>query len=186
MSWLQQVFQGIAQLQPMLIVCPWQQAVRVRLGARARLLGPGLHLKLPLVDRVYVQNTRLRLVNLPVQTVTTKDRKTVTLSSIVGFSVSDALQLFQELQHPEDAISNHALAGVARAIATTTAEQLDAEYVGFLENSVRDQLQDLAKSWGVVIKHVRITDLAFVRTYRLIQDTKWSWGSGLQMDKQAQ
>ena len=62
-------------------VMPWEQAIFIRAGKGERVLGKGLYFKIPFIDRVYIQQTRLRIIDLPVQTVSTLDRKSTRLNS---------------------------------------------------------------------------------------------------------
>jgi hypothetical protein len=39
-------------------VAPWERALRVRLGKRVTLLGPGVHLRIPVADRVFGDSGR--------------------------------------------------------------------------------------------------------------------------------
>lgn len=54
-------------------VMPWEQALRIRKGSKVTLLGAGLYFKIPFIDAVYVQTTRMRMIDTPMQTMSTKD-----------------------------------------------------------------------------------------------------------------
>ena len=90
MESLHQLLQQIGRMFVWLvIVAPWEQAIRVRLGRRVRLLPAGAYLVIPFIDRVYRQTIRRRLSIIPPQTLTTRDGKSVTLGSAVGYSIVD-------------------------------------------------------------------------------------------------
>ena len=54
------------------IVAPWEQGLRVRAGKHVLLLKPGLHVRIPYIDQVFIQSSRLRIVHLAMQTVLTE------------------------------------------------------------------------------------------------------------------
>src|SRR6267142_243142 len=80
-------------LQWWFIVEPWEQAVRVRFGKNVHLFNGGTHFRVPFFDSVYTQNVRRRMTSIGSQTVTTRDRKLVTIHSTLGFTIVDVLLL---------------------------------------------------------------------------------------------
>lgn len=148
-----------------IVIAPWEEGLRVRLGRRITILHAGPHLRVPFIDAVYVQSTRRRIVNLPIQTVTTRDGKTLTFSGTLGYSIADVLKLYSTLHHAHDTIQNFALQALAERVSVEDAERLSAGALGSLT-------LDLAP-YGISETKISVTDFAFVRTYRLISDQKW-------------
>lgn len=156
------------------IVVPWEAGVRVRFGRWVRVLGPGPHLRLPFVDRVFVQSTRLRYTDLPVQTITTLDGSTVTVSGTVGFLVSDIRILYETLHHASDTIMNLAMAAVAESVRSRRLDQCKPAEI---ESEVTGKI-DLSK-FGLGDARFSLIDFAVVRAIRLINGQKWSHGDEL-------
>ena len=50
------------------IVAPWEQALRIRLGKRVKLCKAGCYLRIPFIDRIYRQSIRRRLSYFQTQT----------------------------------------------------------------------------------------------------------------------
>lgn len=156
------------------IIAPWEQGLRVRLGCRITVLRAGPHLRVPFVDSVYVQSTRRRVVNLPIQTVTTRDGKTLTFSGTVSYAIADVAKLYATLHHAHDTLQNLALQALAERVSSgvgLTAQQLVSINL------------DLS-NYGIVDTELCVTDFAFVKTYRLISDQKWG-GQGDALNTQA-
>lgn len=161
------------------MVAPWEQALRVRAGKHVRRLQPGVHLRVPFLDTVYVQSVRLRVAHLSIQNVMTRDRKALTTAGAIGYAVADIEQLYQRLHHAQDTLANLA----AMAIAATAA-QMDADTL------TPDSLAEAAtarlhfEAYGLTDVSLRVTDFAFVRTYRLISDVRWGgYGDALNVEK---
>jgi regulator of protease activity HflC (stomatin/prohibitin superfamily) len=155
-------------------IAPWESAVRVRLGNRVAVLGPGVHLRIPYVDDVFQQSVRMRIATVPTQTVTTWDNRTLTLGATIGFQIVDVLRLYQTLHHPEGTIVNMVLEAIAGEVARTPASELQPASLAHRAASELD-----LERFGLGAVTVRITDFAFVRTYRLIQDQRWgNYGDG--------
>ncbi len=169
MNWITDLFNHVSKIfQWWIIVLPWEQGIRVRLGKHKTLLHKGIYLKLPVIDQVFIQTTRIRFISLPIQTLTTLDGETVTINGSVGYCITNIEKLYETIYNPESTIS--AISG--RAIA---------EYVA--SHNIKDCLPEHIKSQGInILKEsdyglgdlqFAITGYAKVKTFRLIQDASW-------------
>jgi hypothetical protein len=170
LSWIGQLVGGIRGLFVWwVIVTPWEQALRVRAGRRLRKLGPGLHFRVPYIDVVFRQAMRLRMCDLAVQTVTTKDGRTLTLRAQVAYEILDLGVLYNTLHEGERAIDNMARGAIAKFVA-------ENEAIACAPSAIEERcaaLLDLGE-FGLRVRSVQITDYAFVRTYRVIKQDVWS------------
>lgn len=147
------------------IVTPWEKAVRVRGGKKVKVVGEGIYFKIPFFDSVYIQNTKVRVVDLPVQTITTLDKQTLTISSIVGYSIDDILTLYNTLYHPDSTIANIVMGRISEYISTHNLDECSPQKV---ESAMKRELNKT--EFGISYKYVRVVSHAVVRTYRLIGD----------------
>lgn len=147
------------------IIMPWEQGIRVRKGSNVTLLTKGIYLKLPIIDSIYVQTTRIRVISLPVQTLTTKDGKTVSIIASSGYSIKDIKKLYYELFHPEMTIRNIVMGSIAEYISTNNYEDCVPSKV---EESVNSLLN--GDDYGLDNMSIKVIGYALVKTYRLIQD----------------
>lgn len=150
------------------VVNPWERALRVRLGKHVVKLGPGVHLKIPFVDAVFKQSVRRRLANLPLQTLTTRDGKTLSLSGVVGYAVADLDQLYATLQHAEDTIINLALAAIADFVHTH--DTADCQPADVATEAVATMSLE---KYGLGEVSIHLTDFVYAKAYRLLSDTQW-------------
>lgn len=174
MTWLQQLSEWLATFKCWYVIQPWESAIRVRVGKRIMDIGPGFHLRLPFLDQVYIQNTRLRVLNLPVQTVTNKAGDTLTMSAIVCWRIENVRLIYEQLHHPEDWLYNTVLAACAQAAIESDVLSADA----IAPRAAEIANHKMVVSNGLVIVSVAITDFAKVMTLRLITgegNTGWSW-----------
>jgi hypothetical protein len=158
-------------------VTPWEQAIRVRLGRHLKLLRPGVHLKIPLLDLVYLQSVRMRVTQLPRQTIISKDNHTITLTAAIGYEICDIGMLYKTLHHPEDTISNLAQAAIVRYVSTHPLSEC-------MPLAIEAELKamDLA-CYGLHSAEIFINDFAVARTYRVIGDYgNYAWGAKLSTD----
>ena len=157
------------------VVMPWESAVRVWLGRHSMILGPGVHLRVPVLHAIYKQSVRLRVMNLTVQTVTTRDGKTVTLSAAVAFVISDILRLYESVHDFGNSLGNLALSAIAEYVQAHDGSDC---VPGKIQAAAAEAID--GARFGLSEMQVFITDFAFVRTYRLISDQRWGVFSGAQ------
>jgi len=160
-----------------IIIQPWEAGIRVRCGKHLKKLTPGLYFRIPYFDNVYVQETRLRVCEVPMQTCTTKDLQTITIKSAVGYSITDIEKLYNTLYHPETSILNIAMSEVASKLFQTSSKDIIPVDIEQMALKSLD-----GKDYGIRFEYFKITNFAAVRTYRLIQDQTYSW-EGLKMDE---
>lgn len=169
------VFQSI---KIWIIVQPWETGIIVRNGSRVKKLNKGIYFRIPYFDSVYIQESRLRVASLPIQTLTSKDLKTITLNSSVGYSITSIETLYNTLYHPETTIQNMAMSEIADFIFKSNLNDINPHSI---EVAVLEKLN--ATKYGLKFEYFRITNFAVVRTFRLIQDGQsWSY-EGLEMNK---
>lgn len=160
----------------LIMLAPWEQAVRVRLGKRVKVLGAGVHLRIPFADVIYRQSIRRRASMCGTITVTTRDGKTITLSLALQYAIGDLRKLYETLHDAEDTIEMNAVGLAARYVA---AHDFDSCLPSAIENEVRLRLH--LENFGLMDVEVFITTFAVVRTYRIIQGEprEWKRGAGL-------
>lgn len=159
-------------------ILPWERAVHVRMGKRVHILSEGMHLRIPFIDQVYTQTTRLRVMQGPPQTVTTRDGKTLMLVMAIGYTITDIEKVYRGIFHPEQSLSNM----VQGAIADFVSASLLTECIpSHIEARVKEAMD--STGYGLSFEYVKVTGFAQVRTYRMIQDGHWL-PDGLRMEEQ--
>lgn len=158
------------------IVQPWQIGLIVRNGNRIREVTSGIYFKIPYFDSVFVQENRMRIISFPMQTITTKDGASVTLSTSLGYTIESIGTLYKTLYHPESTLQNMAMAFVSDYIYATNFKEIDLQA---LEVIVMNKLK--TENYGLNFSFFKFTNFANVKTFRLIQDTNWVY-EGLSLD----
>jgi regulator of protease activity HflC (stomatin/prohibitin superfamily) len=151
----------------------------VRLGKRVKSLSPGLHLCLPLLDRVHTQNSRLRVINVQTQTLSTKDNKTIIVGGTISYRITNLETLFCQLQQPEDGLTELVQERVARHVTETNSQDL---LTRSLTDSVNNGLNG-GERYGLSELRYYVTDYSYVRTLRLVMDQRYaSWSDRIQLE----
>jgi hypothetical protein len=155
------------------VVAPWERAVRARGGKHASVLGPGLHLKIPFLDRVSLVSVRTRMLSSTGQTMRLRDGRSVTVNIAVQFSIADVLRLFETISNPETTILLSAQAAVARAMLSQDGESVTAQRVEEIAGAAMPGAE-----WGLGDVRVWVTSFVQAKTYRLMMH-EYTQTSGL-------
>src|SRR5438105_14895181 len=131
-----------------------------RFGRYVRTLEPGLALIIPIVDRVGARlNMMETVLEVPQQSVITRDNAVVTVDAIVFYQVLDAAKAAYEVGNLQLAILNLVTTNIRTVIGSMTLD-------GPLPARERINTQLLAvvdaatTAWGVKVQRVEIKDIA--------------------------
>ena len=128
-------------------VVPQSRAFVVeRLGAFRTVWGVGLHIKVPLFERV-AKNVSLKeqVVDFPPQPVITKDNVTMQIDTVIYFQITDPKLYAYGVENPMSAIEN---------LTATTLRNIIGDLE--LDQSILDEATD---NWGIKVNRVELKNI---------------------------
>ena len=156
------------EIKPLVIIRDYEEAVLLRFGKFKSVLKPGLHFKLPLFDEVIDQHVVVTTLSLDAQSLYTKDKQNIVVKGVIKYKIGDVKIFLLEVWDAQDALSDMASSIIKNVImAMTLDECTDSE----IDNTLTKKVRVEAKKWGVEVQQVTLTDLAPIRSFRLINDT---------------
>jgi len=159
-------------LFPVRWVQPWEGGVRITSFLHwqwVSAVGPGLHFKIPLIQLIEVTDVATTTDNLPPQTLTTKDGRSVTAAGIVKYNVKDVRPLFTAVVNRMDVLRDVSLGAIARVVRERTWDEAQNS-VGAMEKEVRDAIASEVNKFGFKVERFTFSDFGVVRTIRLLQE----------------
>jgi len=157
-----------AYLMPAIIIPNYEEAVLLRNGKFIKVLGPGFHVKLPIFDEVISHHVVVTTLSLSSQSLYTQDKQNIVVKGVIKYKIADVKIFLLEVFDAQDALADMTQSIIKNIIITTPLEQcLDLELDNLLTKKVRVE----ARKWGVEIQQVTLTDIAPIRSYRIINDS---------------
>jgi regulator of protease activity HflC (stomatin/prohibitin superfamily) len=129
-------------------------------GRYTRTLAPGLHVLIPVMERVgYRMNMKEQVIEIPSQDVITRDNAMVRVDGVTFFQVLNAAKAAYEVDALEPAIVNLTMTNVRTVMGSMDLDEL-------LSN--RDQINakllqvvdSATEAWGVKVTRIEIKDIA--------------------------
>jgi regulator of protease activity HflC (stomatin/prohibitin superfamily) len=155
------------QIIPITIIPHYQEAVLLRLGKFKAVLKPGLHWKIPFFDEVIDHHVVVTTLSLPAQSLYTKDKQNIVAKGVVKYKIADVKTFLLEVYDAKDAISDMTQSIIKSIITDLSLEDcINTDIDSILTKKSRVE----ARKWGVEIQQVTLTDIAPIRSFRLIND----------------
>ena len=137
------------------IVRPFEKGVVERLGKYQRTYDPGLHMIVPVVDRLQKVDMRESVVDIPPQEVITKDNVVVTVDAVVYYEATDPVKLLYNVANFYVAATKLAQTNLRNVVgemaldeSLTSREKINA--------ALRQILDDATDKWGVRVVRVEL------------------------------
>jgi regulator of protease activity HflC (stomatin/prohibitin superfamily) len=157
-----------SKILPVVIIPDYAEAVQLRFGRFKKVFKPGLHFKLPFVDEIIEQHVVVTTISLPAQSLYTKDKQNIVVKGVIKFKIAETKIFLLEVYDAQDALSDMTQSIIKNVIISMSLQEcIDIEVDNILTKKVRAE----AKKWGVEVQQVTLTDIAPIRSYRLINDT---------------
>jgi regulator of protease activity HflC (stomatin/prohibitin superfamily) len=149
------------------IIPSYEEGVQLRFGKFKKVLHPGIHFKLPFGDEILHQHVVVTTLSLPAQSLYTLDKQNFVVKGVVKYKIADVKTFLLEVYDAKDALSDMTMSIIKNIVISIPAEKcIDPE----LDNLLTKKARVEAKKWGVDIQQVTLTDVAPIRSYRLIND----------------
>lgn len=142
------------------IVNDYERAVKLRLGKRTHKdeLKGGLHLLTPCVDKILTIDIREKLLDIPKQSIVTKEGLSLRVDAVVYYKVFDATRALLGIQNVHQAILMLAQTKLREILGTQTFDQIQTERTA-IADALKKIVDEATDAWGIDVTRVEITDI---------------------------
>lgn len=157
------ILHNLMSLLPFVIIYSYEGGVRWTFGRNPVCLKPGFHWKIWFVHSIETITVVDDFIELPIQSIITKDEKLVCFSVNIGYRINDVVRHFCEVDDFQRATVGISMTHLAQRVREQSLTEL-VQDLKKLENSLQGTLTTRMKNWGTEIFSVGFTNFAQVPT----------------------
>jgi regulator of protease activity HflC (stomatin/prohibitin superfamily) len=137
------------------IIRPWQKGLVERLGKYQRIANAGLTLIIPFMERLLKVDMREQVVDVPPQSVITKDNVVVEVDAVVYYEVTDPVKVTYNVANFYTAATKLAQTNLRNLVGDLALdESLTSREV--INTKLRQILDDATDKWGTKVTRVEL------------------------------
>jgi regulator of protease activity HflC (stomatin/prohibitin superfamily) len=137
------------------IIRPWQKGLVERLGKYQRTADAGLSLIIPFMERLIKVDMREQVVDVPPQSVITKDNVVVDVDAVVYYEVTDPVKVTYNVANFYAAATKLAQTNLRNLVGDLALdESLTSREV--INTKLRQILDDATDKWGTKVTRVEL------------------------------
>ena len=137
----------------------FQRGVLFSYGKFSRILNPGWHVVLPVIQSYKKIDIRTKTVDVPEQEAITKDNVSVKINAVLYYKIFDAAKAVIAVENYNYAVSQLAQTTMRNMVGAVSLDELLAEREKI--SSAMCQILDTATDpWGIKVENVELKDIS--------------------------
>ncbi len=140
------------------VAAQWEKVVILRFGSFLDVKGPGVIYVIPFIDYAKFVDLRILTLNIPAQSVITKDNVPLAIDGVVFFNVADVERAIINIQDYRFAISQYAQNSLRDIVGGLSLDEVLSERER-IQQEICIHFQEMVKDWGINVNSVRILDI---------------------------
>ncbi|MFN0008520.1 MAG: SPFH domain-containing protein [Planctomycetota bacterium] len=140
------------------VVYDGQHALKFTLGRAREVVGPGVHFKLPIIQRFTVQNTKHTTLDLEPQVIQLKDDLVYEVDAKLIYQIVDLRKAIIEIDNLVTGLQNRVVMAVQRVVQAQDRESIRDTVR--LAQEVHRALAPIEPEWGAKVLHFGFSNIS--------------------------
>ncbi len=144
------------------VVYQYERGVKFTLGKYSGIMGPGLRLVIPVIQKWERVDLRVKVIDVPQQDAMTKDNVSVNVNAVLYFKVIDADKSIIKVEH-----YNYAVSQLAQTTMRDVVGEVSLDHLLSKRDEISDRIKEIVDKatdqWGIKVisvdlKHIELPD----------------------------
>ena len=137
----------------------YERGVKLKFGKYSKILNPGWHVILPIIESMSKVDIRTKAVDVPEQDAITKDNVSIRINAVLYYKIFDASKAVLAVENFRFAVAQLAQTTMRNAVGAVTLDDLLSERDKISEEICK--VVDLATDpWGIKVENVELKDVS--------------------------
>eukprot|EP01022_Parablepharisma_sp_SALTPOND_P024141 TRINITY_DN530_c0_g1_i1.p1 TRINITY_DN530_c0_g1~~TRINITY_DN530_c0_g1_i1.p1 ORF type:complete len:338 (-),score=19.52 TRINITY_DN530_c0_g1_i1:63-1076(-) len=145
---------------PYITVPQGTAGIMTKFGKAYKIVDPGLYFINQITEELHLVDIKIKISDVPRQMVMTKDNVSVDIDSVVYWHIMDPFVAMFHVQNVSSALMERTMTTLRDTIGAHTLQNV-IENREVLAAEIRKIIDEIARSWGVVVESILIKDLKF-------------------------
>lgn len=137
----------------------YQRGILFSFGKFSRILKPGWHIVLPIINRVVKIDIRTKTVDVPEQEAITRDNVSIRINAVLYYKIFDASKAVISVENYNYAVSQLAQTTMRNVVGSVTLDELLSER-DKLSTQICQIVDEATDPWGIKVENVELKDIA--------------------------
>ena len=137
----------------------YQRGILFSFGKFSRILKPGWHIVLPIINRVVKVDIRTKTVDVPEQEAITRDNVSIRINAVLYYKIFDASKAVISVENYNYAVSHLAQTTMRNIVGSVTLDELLSER-DKLSTQICQIVDEATDPWGIKVENVELKDIA--------------------------
>lgn len=137
----------------------YQRGILFSCGKFSRILKPGWHIVLPIINRVVKVDIRTKTVDVPEQEAITRDNVSIRINAVLYYKIFDASKAVISVENYNYAVSQLAQTTMRNVVGSVTLDELLSER-DKLSTQICQIVDEATDPWGIKVENVELKDIA--------------------------
>jgi regulator of protease activity HflC (stomatin/prohibitin superfamily) len=170
-GWIGELFAWFVSLLPHLDLCRvTHRGLKFKRGGKVRVIEPGLYWWWPCVTEVVTMPVVRQSVDIPAQTLTTKDGYSILISMTLVYEITDVEKALAQSYDVDDTITEFGGTAAVQVVTSRKFDEVREALSTVVPKELKRRCQKALYPFGVKVIMARLTDFAECTVIRNVGD----------------